>query len=152
MGSRVLEVQYEKWITTLSSSGGDEKGRPRVLVQGHFVPGENLLVTEAEEEITFAIGETPGESCYHDPVEVHVLWEEENAAVEVRTEGGYVPVESSRLGSYLVFDMEEPGTFRVVPVQSDNGLIGGLIVCGVLAAALVAVVLVVKKRKGGKKS
>ncbi len=152
VGSRVLEVQYEKWITTLSSSGGDEKGRPRVLVQGHFVPGENLLVTEAEEEITFAIGETPGENRYHDPVEVHVLWEEENAAVEVRTEGGYVPVESSRLGSYLVFNMEEPGTFRVVPVQSDNGLIGGLVVCGVLAVALVAVVLVVKKKKGGKKS
>ncbi len=153
-GNQILEARYEKWITSLASRETDENGRPLVLVQGEFLPEDELKLEEVQENGTkLAIVRTDenGQESgrYEQPVIVRVLCEDtENAAVETETEAGYSRTESTVLGSYLEFSMDRPGTFRVITEEKDNhGKIIAICAAGGAIAVLLLIGLLIKKRK-----
>ena len=118
-GNRVLEAQYEKWVSVLKNGETDADGRTKILVEGQFVPGARLEITREGEAVTFAVEN--GSSAYIGPVQVRVLCEEtDGATVQVLAEDGFQDVESRMIGSYLVFPMEKPGTFRVTAVEKHS--------------------------------
>ena len=67
--------------------------------------------------------------------------------IKVWKDNSFVPVASRRMGSYLVFDMENPGKFTVVEAEGpDYGIYLPWIAGGIGSAVLaVAVILVVRK-------
>ena len=135
-GNRRVEAVYEKWITSLSSQETDALGRAILAVEGEFLPETTLALVEKDEETTFAI-ETMGEE-YTKEVRVHYLLEEsqKEPLVEVMTQAGWQQVDTKRVGSYLLFDMEGAGSFRLKEApQTDYGkwiICGGAVVVGMI--------------------
>lgn len=161
-GSRVLEAQYEKWVTSLASEEKDEEGRPLVLVQGKFLPQTELKLSQAPEGGTsltvWLEGQASGDA-YQGALLVRALCEDpEHTTVELWTGNGYQTVESSTVGSYLEFSMEggaalegeaSPNAeraFRLTAVEKDNGKIVLIACAGGCAALLVIVILLIGKR------
>lgn len=171
-GSRVLEAQYKKWITSLASEELDPSGRPEVLVEGKFYPGTVLRVvrgdaaeddaepTGREEAAGGAERASAGASEGHDvyvlslegqgdlaqPVRVRVLCHtDKDAGIEVLSGGTYQPVACERKGSYLTFGMEEPGTFRIVGAE-QGGMDWRILLAAAAVLILGAVTAAVVKR------
>ena len=71
--------------------------------------------------------------------------------MELWTGNGYQAAESSTVGSYVEFSMEGEGTFRLAPVEEDNGKLvviacaGG---CAAVAALLILLIGKARKRRG----
>nr|WP_296481286.1 hypothetical protein [uncultured Acetatifactor sp.] len=154
IGNQILEARYEKWITSLASRETDENGRPLVLVQGEFLPEDELKLEVNQEsgtELSIVRTDENGQESgrYEQPVIVRVLCEDtENAAVETETESGYSRTESTVLGSYLEFSMDRPGTFRVIMEEKDNhGKIIVVCAAGGAVVVLLLIGLLIKKRK-----
>ncbi len=165
-GNKVLEAVYEPWVQSLAGDITDENGRTKVFVEGEFLPGQKLVVTEQGNEISFTIESdtdealTGDEEGYQGPVEVHVLCGEakdrkntgKNIKVEVKTDNGYVEAETVVEGSYLLFHMDAPGTFRMTQEEKQSIIIWYIVIAGV-AVLLVAAVIIRRIRKvQGKKS
>lgn len=165
-GSRVLEVQYEKWISALESETRDESGRPRFMVEGNFLPEHTLILQEegasdaasesgAEETqtVTFAVVQAEGEE-YQEAVRVRALCEEpDKMIVQVSGEDGvFREVETQVMGSYLVFPMERPGTFRLTN-STDYGILKLVIsvACALAVLLVLAFVIWRMKRRGNRK-
>ena len=75
--------------------------------------------------------------------------DDKNLLLMVYGSNGWQPVEFTRQGSYLVFDLTE-GDRAIALAQKETGLPVELILCavaGVLALTLIAIVLRVKKKK-----
>jgi len=149
-GNMVLEAEYYKWVAALKSEEMDEAGRSMLLVEGNFLP-EYSLSTETGKgtggDISFDIvnAET-GESVYNEPVEVRILCEDpDRMESHIRNEDGtYTKTETSVMGSYLVFRMDRPGTFRLVKVVNYDLIIkAALAVCVIV---FVVVFMLVRKR------
>lgn len=183
-GSRVLEAQYKKWITSLASEERDPSGRPEVLVEGKFYPGTALRVVrgdaaendaepagreEAAGSAEGASGSAEGASAKasegHDvyvlslegegdlaqPVRVRVLCHtDKDAGIEVLSGGTYQPVACERKGSYLMFGMEGPGTFRIV--EAEPGGIDWRILLTAVSAVLILGVVTAAVVKRGKRA
>ncbi len=147
--NRVLEADYEPWITTLASEEKSESGKSKVLVQGQFRPGQKLTLTQEGDEITFAIS---GEDC--GDYEVRVWCDDtDKTKIEVLKDGTFSKTDAEAIGSYLAFSMEEQGTFRVVVQEKHSAVIWYAAGAGVVL--LVVLVLFIKaahKRKNKKKS
>lgn len=142
-GNKVLEVQYNKWITTLADEECDKTGKPMILVEGKFYPDTELQVEREGGVYTLSL---KGEGDEHQPIQVRALCENmDNAVVEVLSEGGYQKVASENKGSYLVFDMEKPGTFRIVQAQEGSSAWKIWVAAGVLLLTLLLVL--VRKHK-----
>ena len=147
--NRVLEADYEPWITTLASTEKSESGKSKVLVQGKFRPGQELTLTQEGDEITFAIsGEDSGD------YEVRVWCDDtDKTKIEVLKDGTFNKTDAEAIGSYLSFAMDEQGTFRVVAQEKHSAVIWYAAGAGVVL--LVVLILVIKaahKRKKNKKS
>lgn len=166
-GNRVLEAQYEKWVTSLASQEKDEKGRPLILVQGEFLPQTTLKLEQGPEggtKLTVCTDEKSG-GTYQGSLLVRALCQDpEQTRVELWTENGYRTIESSAVGSYLEFSLEGgdalegessssgEGTFRLTTVEKDNGKIALIACIGGGAALIVLLILLIKKRKNRQKS
>lgn len=159
-GNKVLEAQYKKWVTSLASEECGSDGRPEILVEGNFYP-DTVLQVEKGETSEGEAGENAasnlytlsleGQSDVHQPVRIRVLAEDkEDVVIEVLSEGKYQKVDSEKKGSYLIFSMEELGSFRMTWV--DKGGIDGkiLLAGGVLLLILLLLVIkvIAKKKKG----
>ncbi len=164
-GNRVVEAQYEKWISALESGDRDESGRSYVLAEGQFLPGSKLELSEAASgegrEITLeitsprdgeAISDAVENGRYVGPVEVRILCDGD-LRVEALQDGGFAEVQTRVMGSYLVFHMECPGTFRVTKVQDYSTIIicitaGGL---GAFAVLILLAARRIKRRRARKR-
>ena len=149
-GSKVLEAEYRKWVGSLAA-GEAENGKARILVSGEFLPDMELDVTETEEEIQLAVGtrkEDGSFELYSGEVTVRVLCEDtNNTRVEIK--GGdcaYTEAETSVMGSYLQFTLEQPGSFRLIQEQGSRKTIIIAAACGG-AAVLVVCLLAAKAVK-----
>ena len=154
-GSRTLEAEYRKWVSSLSSQEKDENGRGKVLVQGEFLPEDTLRTEEGENGGTrlsiFRTGEN-GEASLVQASEltVRVLCEEaETSAVQLWTDGAWKSASASVMGSYLEFDMTLPGDFRIV--QEEEGdrreIIGYCAVGGGAVMVLLVLLHIMKHRR-----
>ncbi len=158
----VLEAEYARWIGSLVGEERDEKGRSLVLAEGRFLPGA-VLETQAQGDTVrlairqhiFSKGQIGEEyEDYNLPVTVRLLCEDVgNTNVEVEQDGVFVPVDTRVMGSYVVFSMEQPGTFRVTAAKNHDmmKLMGAAVVLAVAAAlAAVLVTRARKKRRAGR--
>ncbi len=96
-------------------------------------------------------GTTAGGSDGQGFVTVRVLCEEpEKAKVELYREGTYIQTPAEVVGSYVEFDMEQPGIFRLTEEQDT----GKLKTAAIGAAAVLAVLLliVIAKKIGSRRS
>jgi len=147
----VLEAEYMPWISSLASEETDADGRTLVLVQGQFKPGVEVLLEETPEGTALSLcgsdGSVPEE--YKGPVTVRALCEDaENGAVELYADGAYRTAETTVMGSYLEFQMEIPGCFKVTVEQDDGGR--WIAVTAVAAGAVVLLVILVAVKVAGK--
>lgn len=139
-GNKRIEAQYLLWTTSLLSNEKDENGKAKLLVEGEFLPG--YILEYADEAGRFRI--TDEETEYTGPVTVRYLMEdaEKEWIVKVWKDDSFVTVESRVMGSYLVFDMEEPGRFAVEEVAGpDYGKYLPWIAGSIGGAALVMLVI-----------
>lgn len=149
-GNKVLEAQYEKFTRSLASKETDEGGLSLLLAEGEFLPGAELIMEQDGNTITYSIV-NDGEA-YQEPVRVRVL-AGENASrlgIEVREGESDRKAETSLLGQYIVFSMEQPGTFRMVEPEDQDILLGPIICAAavvVLTAALLARNIAARKRR-----
>ena len=84
--------------------------------------------------------------CIRDrPVTVHALCDGDpnQYTVEVLTDAGYQKTQSSVLGSYVVFEMAQPGHFRLA-AQEQTGYGKWIALAAAGAAGAAAFVLVVR--------
>jgi hypothetical protein len=146
-GSRILEAEYRKWVSSLASEEKDENGRGKVLVQGEFLPEDTLRIEAGDSggtKLSIFRGEDSGEEV---PIQmqkatVRVLCgETETSAAQIWEDGVWKPVSGSVMGSYLEFDLDLPGDFRIVQEDDGDGrqIIGYCAIGG--AAVLVLLVL-----------
>lgn len=152
-GNKTLEAQYEKWISSLQSTRQDNKGRAKLLVIGQFLPEDRLISDMAQDDrITFSIERQDG--LYTDPVKVRVLCDRpEEMRVLVQDENGMErEAETSVIGSYLAFDMEEPGTFRLTQEEDYGMLLSGGCIAGITVLVILAAVMRTHKRRASKKA
>ena len=141
-GNRVLEAQYEKWVSSLASAERDESGRAKVLVQGEFLPEMLLQLTESAEGTTVAVSGSEEAGAYMGAVTVRALCDDpENMIVELYEDGGYRQVSAETMGSYLNFTMKCPGTFRLVTKAEDNRR-KMLTVAGAIGLGLIVVLII----------
>lgn len=119
--SRVVAAEYTKWITALSFYKAEPAKDPAaVMVEGLFCPEDELEVTE-EEEGCYRIRIHTAEGLYDRPVSVRLHHSQlpEHYEIHLQREEGDVTIESRTMGSYIVFDMEQPGAFRVAKVSPE---------------------------------
>ena len=119
--SQVLAAEYTKWITVLSSPNPElAGGQAAVMVEGRFSPEDTLEVT-VEEEDNYHIRIHTAQGLYEQPVSVrlHQSLLPEHYEIRLQQEGGDATIESRRMGSYIVFDLEQPGVFRIVKVSPE---------------------------------
>ena len=168
-GSRVLEAQYEPWISSLDSQEKNAEGRPCVLVQGQFLPGARLVLTDRQEGTGIAVVYETTESNstenqtadnqsngqageYNGLLTVRVFSQDpENTLVEIFEDGIYKSAETSVIGSYLEFSMEGNGIFRLTAVSDDSKLEVFMIIGGAGAAIIIVLIAVKLCRKHSKK-
>lgn len=150
-GNKVLEADYEKWITSLASEEKDEEGRTLLLAEGRFLPKTGLALEQKDGEITFSIGikDDRGKIIneYKEPVTVRVLCENQKGVVELWNGSSYSRVSAERMGSYLEFAMESPGTFRIVYPEKDDGSLIIAVSAGAGGAVLIVIFLFVLRKR-----
>lgn len=147
-GNRILEAEYIPWISSIAGENEDEDGRPLVLVQGQFLPGAVLHMTQQGEERSLEIlyldeeGRETGH--YEDPVKVRLQLEDpEHSLIEVYAEDQWRAVDCETIGRYQQFSMEKPGIFRVTIVE-DNSRIEALVI-GVSVSVVLCLLLLIRK-------
>lgn len=121
-----------------------------MLVQGQFLQGAEIVLTKDAEgtQLSLRNGDGKGSAAeeYKGRVTVRVLCEDaESAAVELYADGGYGTVDSTAIGSYLEFQMESPGIFRVTAAQKDNSRVIAIIAVAAAAAVLLIIILLIAK-------
>ncbi len=145
-GNRILEAEYIPWISSIAGENTDEDGRPLVLVQGQFLPGADLRMTEHGAERTLEIvyldeeGHETGH--YEDPVKVRLQLEDpEHSLIEVYAEEQWRTVDCETIGRYQQFSMEKPGIFRVTIVEDHSRIevlvIGASVIAGLCLCLLI---------------
>ncbi len=165
----MLEAQYEPWISSLDSQEKNAEGRPCVLVQGQFLPGARLVLTDRQEGTGIAVVYETAESNstenqtadnqsngqageYNGLLTVRVFSQDpENTLVEIFEDGIYKSAETSVIGSYLEFSMEGNGIFRLTAVSDDSKLEVFMIIGGAGAAIIIVLIAVKLCRKHSKK-
>lgn len=142
--SHVLAAEYTKWITALSFRQPELAGeQAAIMVEGLFCPEDTLEVT-VEEEDNYRIRIHTADGLYDRPVSVRVHQSllPEHYEIHLRQEEGDVTIESRAMGSYIVFDLEKPGAFRIVEVSPEVPIryfvLGGV-------AVLLVLILVIRR-------
>lgn len=161
-GNMVLEAQYIPWVTTVASRETGDGGKALVLVQGQFLPGAEIVLEETAEGMKLSLldgdGKGTAAEMFEGNVTVRALCEDtENTSVELYEGGTCRAAESAVIGSYLEFQMDSPGTFRLTVTQDDSIQRIAIIAAAAVLAILVIVVAVKvigkrRKRKGSGKN
>lgn len=141
--SRVLAAEYTKWITALAAGESDTaSGQAAILVEGLFYPEDVLEVTR-DGENTYCLQIRTSEGLYDRPVSVRLHQSLLPKQYEIHVlQGGKETVAESRImGSYVVFGMEQPGSFLIVEISPK--IPPQYFVLGGCAAAL-ALILVIR--------
>ncbi len=148
-GNRVLEAQYEKWVSSLASQERDEAGRVRVLVQGEFLPEMHLALKDTAEGTEILIEGSGETEAFTGPMTVRAACDNpEDTTVELYENGSYRQVPVEVMGSYVEFSMEGPGVFRLSGAEGGNGWLLPVF-AGAAALILIAALLVkgIRKRR-----
>lgn len=147
--SRVLAVEYTKWITALSAGESDAaSGQAAILVEGLFYP-EDVLEMTRDGEDAYCLQIRTAEGLYDRPVSVrlHQSLLPKQYEIHVLQGGQETVAESRSMGSYVVFAMEQPSSFRIVEISQKIPpqcfVLGG---CAALALILVIRSLLRRKR------
>lgn len=153
-GRAVVEALYLPWVSSLASAETDENGKPLVLVQGQFLQGAEIVLTETAEgrQLSVRNGDGKGSAAeeYKGRITVRVLCEDaEKAAAELYADGSYWAAETTAIGSYLEFQMESPGIFRVTAVQKDNSRV--IEIVAAVSAAVILLIIIIVAVKASKK-
>lgn len=150
--SMTVEGRYVRPATTLST--GEDV--PRILVEGTFYEGQTLSAEDVTETLTPREGDVPLDALtlsvndWEGTLTVR-LRQEEDCLVFVAGEDGFSQAESRRDGSYVVFEMENGGTFYTARRKKSPlpYILGG---CGGAAALAGAGGLIARSRKKKKVS
>jgi len=148
-GNRVLEAQYENWISSLASEERDGEGKARVLVQGEFLPEMRVVLTETAEGTSIAVKGTEDTGDFTGAVTVRAVCEDpENTTVELYENGSYRQIPAGVMGSYVEFPMESPGTFRLTEAAGGSKwMLFAAAGAAVLALTAVLIVKGIRKRQ-----
>lgn len=107
-GNRVLEAEYEKWVTSLADTKQNEGGRPKALVQGKFRPEAFLTLEETPEGTEIVLHSFDSWEENTDGFVVRVFGKDaENAVVELWNGTGYTRTPAKVMGSYLEFAVND---------------------------------------------
>lgn len=152
-GNWVIEAQYEKWISSLQSTLQDSKGRAKILVTGQFLP-EDKLVADMDQDGRITLSIRRWEELYTDPVKVRVLCDrpEKMRVLILDGNGNEKEAETSVMGSYLVFDMEQPGTFCLTEDRDYSMLLVGGCIVGMAVIILLAAGMRKHQKRASKKA
>ena len=127
-------------------------------MEGEFLPGTRLVLEPYTDDIRGfsilcpeggeAVSEWIRDGSYAGAVQVRLLCEDaEDIHIEVEKEGVYTEVPAETMGSYLVFSMEQPGSFRVVrDTEPKAALIWTAAGCGA-AVLLLSLLLILFLRR-----
>lgn len=147
--SMTVEGEYVSPRTTISTGGAI----PDYLVEGSFFPHQTLRVTEiSDPELGTAVlssGRAEVQPDYLDSLRLRVRCADEGL-LYVSEDGAWVRRAYVRDGSYLVFDLENGGSFALVEMPQDSSawwLAGGGAVLLAAAAILVALCRRRKRRR-----
>lgn len=132
--SHVLAAQYTKWITALALQDQSlPESQAAMMVEGLFYPEDELQVTGGGED-GWEIRICTAEGYYDQPVSVRLRQSLLPEHMEIHLlQGGRENIVPYRImGSYVVFDMERPGSFRIVETTPEVPLryfvIGGAVI------------------------
>lgn len=147
-GNRVLEAQYENWVSSLASAECNEEGKARVLVQGEFLPEMQLVLRETQEGMSVTVEGTGETGDFTGSMTVRAVCEDpENTTVELYENGSYRQVPAEVMGSYVEFAMENPGTFRLTETAGGSTWI----LSAAAGAAVLALITVLAVKGIGKR-
>lgn len=152
--SQVLAAEYTKWITALSAGSLESgEGQAAILVEGRFYPEDTLEVTQEEGDI-YHLKIRTGEGYYERPVSVrlHQSLLPEHYEIRLQQGGKDVAAESRVMGSYVVFDLEHPDSFRVVKVAPRIPMKYYIMGGGIIMLALILVIRGLVKRRKAKRA
>lgn len=142
--SRVLAAEYTKWITALAAKEpGTEEGQAAIMAEGLFYPEDMLEVTEDGED-TYSLRIHTAEGLYRQPVSVrlHQSLLPEHYEIRLLQGENEILAECRTMGSYAVFDMEQPGSFRIVETSPEIPMLYFVLGGG---AILLVLILVIRK-------
>ncbi|MDE7223270.1 MAG: hypothetical protein K2O34_05765 [Acetatifactor sp.] len=151
--SRVLAAEYTKWVTVLSYQNPELTAeQAAIMVEGLFCPEDTLEVTA--EENNYHIQIHTNEGLYEQPVSVrlHQSLLPEYYEIHLRRQGEDVTIESRTMGSYIVFDLEQPETFWVVKVSPEIPVRYFVLGGGVILLVLILIVRKLLQRRTAKKA
>ncbi|MDE6517170.1 MAG: hypothetical protein K2L18_04895, partial [Acetatifactor sp.] len=146
----VLAAEYTKWITALSGETLDSAGgQAAILVEGRFYPEDALQILVDEGDV-YDLRVRTAEGFYDQPVSVrlHQSLLPERYEIRLQQDGKNAAIETRVMGSYVVFDLERPGSFQVVSVSSQIPMRYYIMGGGALLLVLILVIRkFVKRRK-----
>lgn len=154
--SMILEAEYTKWVTALEYRREDlVANQAAMLVEGCFYP-EDVLEAEWTTEETGSICEfriKTAEGVYDRPVSVrlHQSLLPKHYEIQIGQGDEKQKAESRVMGSYVVFRMEQPGTFRVATISDkvppQYYVIGGVVLSVALIICIWRLIRGRKKRR-----
>lgn len=156
-----VHAVYDTWITTISSatlSTGNE--RAELLISADFypdttlsyetIPTEDYYVGGCQARAAYRFGLSCERQSDFGELCVRVLAPEGKRKMQaaIEQEGGMLLLDTWRDGSYLVFTMDEPGSFVIV--EENPGYLIYLPAAG--AAVLLCLLYAGRRRKGRRKT
>lgn len=149
--SQVLAAEYTKWVTALEYWNTDQiEDQAVLLVEGEFCPEDELQVTE--EENLYEVQIRTADGLYDRPVSVrlHQSLLPKHYEIRLQQEGEDVTIEARTMGSYVVFAMERPGSFRIVSVSPEIPVAYWVLGGAVLLIVLILIIRRLQRRRRAK--
>ena len=149
--SQVLAAEYTKWVTALEYWNPDQiEDQAVLLVEGEFCPEDELQVTE--EENLYEVQIHTADGLYDRPVSVrlHQSLLPKHYEIRLQQEGEDVTIEAGTMGSYVVFAMERPGSFRIVSVSPEIPVAYWILGGAVLLIVLILIIRRLQRRRRAK--
>ncbi|MBD5529755.1 MAG: hypothetical protein HDR02_15340 [Lachnospiraceae bacterium] len=154
--SQVLAAEYTKWITALAAEEPNvAQGQAAILVEGIFYP-EDVLEVTGDGEGTYCLQIHTSEGLYDRPVSVrlHQSLLPKHYEIRVLQGAGETVAESRIMGSYVVFGMEQPGSFLIAEISPEIPTryfgLGGCVAALVLILVIRSLLRRRKTKRGGK--
>ena len=159
--NRVYDVEYIRWVDSISGMDYTENGLARFLVEGKFYKETGVVLEAPDDTFTVQEGDTllytykwnlknTAETQPEYTVRIYVGENTEDIALYVLKAEGWVTRETEGDGSYIVTTMRPGDTFAVIKIKHDYtqenikyGCIGG----AVLFIIILITIKNIKRRK-----
>lgn len=149
--SQVLAAEYTKWVTALEYWNTDQiEDQAVLLVEGEFCPEDELQVTEEENLYEVQIRTADGLYDRSVSVRLHQSLLPKHYEIRLQQEGEDVTIEARTMGSYVVFAMERPGSFRIVSVSPEIPVAYWVLGGAVLLIVLILIIRRLQRRRRAK--